>query len=159
MAPPGDAGQDADCLERLVGFIVNRFFVPWLNEAVRLLEETSHRHPTIEAGAKKAFGIGMGPFELMNVTGVPIAMHAATTLGRPFGPLHAPPARRRGKFKSGEQWDLRGAPDPPKFDTVDRLAAAACLRRLALVDEGVGTIEDTDIGAASACAGRAARSS
>ena len=60
------------------GFVVNRYFVPWINEAVRLLDEGVADIPTIEEGAKKAFRIGMGPFELMNVTGVPIAMMDAT---------------------------------------------------------------------------------
>ena len=66
------------------GFVVNRYFVPWINEAVRLLEEGAASIPTIEQASKKAFGVGMGPFELMNVTGVPIALHAATTLGEAF---------------------------------------------------------------------------
>ena len=68
-------------------FIVNRFFLPWLTEAVRILEEGGTNTATIDEAAKQAFGIGMGPFELMNVTGVPIALHAATTLGRAFGPM------------------------------------------------------------------------
>ncbi len=34
------------------GFIVNRYFVPWLNEAVRLLEDGTADIPTIEAAAK-----------------------------------------------------------------------------------------------------------
>ena len=72
------------------GFVVNRYFVPWLNEAVRLREEGLGNLATIEAAARKAFGIGMGPFELMNVTGVPIALHAARTLGRELGELYAP---------------------------------------------------------------------
>ena len=67
------------------GFIVNRFFLPWLTEAVRMLEEGSPTSRRSTRRAKKAFGIGMGPFELMNVTGVPIALHAATTFGRAFG--------------------------------------------------------------------------
>jgi enoyl-CoA hydratase/3-hydroxyacyl-CoA dehydrogenase len=46
------------------GFVVNRFFVPWLNEAVRLLEDGVADIPTIEWAAKKTFRIGMGPFEL-----------------------------------------------------------------------------------------------
>src|SRR5207302_1683545 len=55
------------------GFIVNRFFVVWMMEAVRMLEEGIANEATIDAIAKEAFGIGMGPFELMNVTGIPIA--------------------------------------------------------------------------------------
>jgi len=72
------------------GFAVNRFFVPWVNEACRLLDEKVADIPTIEAAAKEAFGIGMGPFELMNVTGVPISLHAQTTLHRELGAFYEP---------------------------------------------------------------------
>lgn len=130
------------------GFIVNRYFVPWLNEAVRLLAEGVASIPTIEAAAKKTFGVGMGPFELMNVTGVPIAMHAATTLGEAFGALYAPAELLKKQVASGEPWDLAGDPDESKFPAVaERLLAVTFLVATSLVDEGVGTIEDTDIGA------------
>ena len=130
------------------GFIVNRFFLPWLTEAVRMLEEGVAGTATIDEAAKKAFGIGMGPFELMNVTGVPIALHAATTLGRAFGPMYEAPALLRAQVESGKPWEIRGTPDAGQFKTVgDRLTTAACYVAAALVDEHVGTIEDTDIGA------------
>jgi len=130
------------------GFIVNRFFLPWLNEAVRLLEEGVANTATIDAAAKWGFGIGMGPFQLMNVTGIPIAMHAAHTLGRAFGPLYAAPAALREQFASGQPWSLEGDADVSRFDAViDRLSAVVYYVAAALVDEGVGTIEDTDIGA------------
>ena len=130
------------------GFIVNRFFVPWLNEAVRMLEEGVADIPTIEAAAKSTFGTGMGPFELMNVTGVPIALHAATTLGQAFGPFYAPAERLKSQVDSGKPWDLAGEPDPSKADAVAaRLLGTTFLVATSLVDEGVGTVEDTDIGA------------
>lgn len=130
------------------GFIVNRFFLPWLTEAVRMLDEGLANTATIDEAAKKAFGIGMGPFELMNVTGVPIALHAATTLGRAFGPMYEPPALLRAQMESGQPWEISGTTDARQFAIVgDRLATAACYVSAALVDEGVGTIEDTDIGA------------
>lgn len=130
------------------GFIVNRFFVPWLTESVRMLEEGVADVPTIDAAAKGAFGIGMGPFELMNVTGIPIALHAATTLGKAFGPLYEPPALLGTQAESGRLWDLSGPADAAAAGMVgDRLAAAVFTIAAALVDEGVGTIEDTDIGA------------
>lgn len=130
------------------GFIVNRFFGPWLAEAVRILDEGVAGIPTIEAAAKQAFGIGMGPFELMNVTGIPIAVHTDDTLGAAHGPLHGTPDRLRRQFESGRQWDLAGEPDPTMFEAVaDRLAGIVFYIASALVDEGVGTIEDTDIGA------------
>ncbi len=130
------------------GFIVNRYFVPWLNESVRLLEEGDATIPTIEAAAKATFGAGMGPFELMNVTGVPIAMHAANTLGRAFGPFYAPAELLKKQVASGQPWDLHGEPDESKFEAVSaRLLASVFLVATALVDDGVGTAEDTDIGA------------
>lgn len=130
------------------GFIVNRYFVPWLNEAVRLLEEGVADIPTIETVAKSTFGAGMGPFELMNVTGIPIAMHAANTLGKAFGPFYAPAELLKKQVDSGKPWELTGEPDATKFDAVSaRLLAAVFMVATALVDDGVGSAEDTDIGA------------
>ena len=130
------------------GFVVNRYFVPWLNEAVRLLAEDVADIPTIEAACKKTFSVGMGPFELMNVTGVPIALHAATTLGEQFGPLYAPDDRLRAQVESGEHWKLEGDADEGRFEAVSSrmLGVTFCVAG-ALVDEGVSSIEDTDIGA------------
>jgi len=130
------------------GFIVNRFFVPWLNEAVRVVEAGRADIPTVEAAAKEAFGVGLGPFELMNVTGVPIALHAATTLGRELGPLYAPAPLLARQVASGRPWDLAGSPDPAAFPGVARRLQGVTFHVAAeLVEEGVGTREDTDIGA------------
>ncbi|MCA9321529.1 MAG: enoyl-CoA hydratase/isomerase family protein [Planctomycetes bacterium] len=130
------------------GFVVNRYFVPWLNESVRLLEEGMGDIPTIEAAAKKAFRIGMGPFELMNVTGVPIALHAATTLGEQLGDFYAPAEGLKQQVAKKENWSLDGEADPSKFAAIEeRLLGVVFLVAGELVDEQVGTIEDTDIGA------------
>ncbi len=130
------------------GFVVNRFFVPWLNEAVRLLEEDVADIATIEWAAKETFRVGMGPFELMNVTGMPIALHAATTLGGHYGPLYAPAAKLAEQVKSGEAWPLDGEPDESKRQVIaDRMLGVVFYIAATLADEGVGTIEDTDIGA------------
>lgn len=130
------------------GFVVNRYFVPWLNEAVRLLEEGVAEIATIDAAAKQRFGIGMGPFELMNVTGVPIALHAATTLGKELGPFYAPSARLAEQVAAKQDWDLAGTPDEAAFEAVgERLFATIALVACELVQQEVATIEDTDIGA------------
>ncbi|HYC77596.1 MAG TPA: 3-hydroxyacyl-CoA dehydrogenase NAD-binding domain-containing protein, partial [Planctomycetota bacterium] len=130
------------------GFVVNRYFVPWLNEAVRVLDEGLADIPTIEAAAKEAFGVGMGPFELMNVTGVPIALHAASTLGRELGPLYAPSPRLRAQVEARALWPLEGeATAAKKSLVVDRLLGVTFLVAACLVEEGVGAVEDVDIGA------------
>ncbi|MEW6489213.1 MAG: 3-hydroxyacyl-CoA dehydrogenase NAD-binding domain-containing protein [Thermodesulfobacteriota bacterium] len=130
------------------GFAVNRFFVPWLNESVRLLETGAADIPTIEAAAKKAFRIGMGPFELMNVTGVPIAYHAEATLGRELGGYYPPVARLVAQAEKNEPWNLEGAPDESKFQAVaDRLMGVVFQVAGEILDEEVATLEDTDQGA------------
>lgn len=131
------------------GFIVNRFFVPWLNESMRLVEEGVADIPTVEAAAKKAFGVGMGPFELMNVTGVPITLHAATTLGAELGDFYKPCELIRPVVEKKEQWSLEGTPDPARFEAVsDRLWGVVAQIACRLVfDEKVCTLEDCDLGA------------
>jgi enoyl-CoA hydratase/3-hydroxyacyl-CoA dehydrogenase len=130
------------------GFVVNRFFVPWLNEAVRLLESGTADIATIEAAAKKAFGVAMGPFELMNVTGVPIAHHAAETLGRELGALYAPARLLGEQARAGKPWALSGEPNAARFgDVGDELIGVVFAVAAELVTAGVGTIEDVDIGA------------
>ncbi len=141
-------GKTAIVVKDAPGFAVNRFFVPFLNEAVRLLEEGVADIATIEAAAKKGFKIGMGPFELMNVTGVPIAMHAATTLGNELGPFYAPAQMLKEQVAKNENWNLDGEVDEARIQAViDRLYGVCLGVAAALVDEGVASIEDTDRGA------------
>jgi enoyl-CoA hydratase/3-hydroxyacyl-CoA dehydrogenase len=131
------------------GFAVNRFFVPWVNEAVRLLEEGVADISTIDAAAKEAFGITMGPFELMNVTGVPISLHAERTLHQGFGEAYAPAAKLVHQVEVAKaNWDLAGTPDPAKFVAVqERLLGVTFGIAARLVEEGVATAVDTDKGA------------
>ena len=141
-------GKTAIVVKDAPGFAVNRFFVPFLNEAARMLEEGVANIPTIEEAAKQAFKIGMGPFELMNVTGIPIAVHASTTLGNELGPFDATAEIIKTQKDKNENWDLSGEVDASKLEVVKDRFYGVCLGvAAALVDEGVATIEDTDRGA------------
>jgi enoyl-CoA hydratase/3-hydroxyacyl-CoA dehydrogenase len=141
-------GKTAIVVKDAPGFAVNRFFVPFLNEAARMLEEGMADIATIEEAAKRVFKIGMGPFELMNVTGIPIAVHAATTLGNELGPFYAPCNKLKAQNQKGRDWNLAGAADESKIQpAVDRFYGVCFGVAAALVDEGVASIEDTDRGA------------
>ncbi len=141
-------GKTAIVVKDAPGFAVNRFFVPFLNEAARMLEEGIADIPTIEEAAKKAFRIGMGPFELMNVTGIPIAVHAATTLGNELGPFYAPADILTRQKEKGENWNLKGQADASRLEgLMDRFYGVCLGVAAALVDEGVASVEDTDRGA------------
>jgi enoyl-CoA hydratase / 3-hydroxyacyl-CoA dehydrogenase len=141
-------GKTAILVKDAPGFAVNRFFVPFLNEATRMLEEGLADIPTIEEAARRAFEIGMGAFELMNVTGIPIAVHAATTLGNELGPFYAPSDILKAQMEKKTDWNLNGDVDPSMLDACMHRFYGVCLGvAAALVDEGVATMEDTDRGA------------
>ena len=130
------------------GFVVNRFFVVWLMEAIRMLEEGIANAVTIDEVAKRTFGVGMGPFELMNVSGVPIALHASTSIGGAHGALYGPTDLLRRQVESGELWSLGGTVDASAEQAVaERLLAGIFLASAALVDEEIAMGFDTDIGA------------
>ncbi len=106
-----ETGKDAIVCRDRPGFVVNRFFVPWLNEATRLLEEgvagenRSEAAAMIDSICRSAFQIGMGPFALMNATGVAIAYHAERTL-EPLGPLYAVSKLLREQGSKNVPWEI-----------------------------------------------------
>ncbi|MBW1703960.1 MAG: enoyl-CoA hydratase/isomerase family protein [Deltaproteobacteria bacterium] len=130
------------------GFAVNRFFVPWLNEATRILEEGLADIPTIDKAAMDSLNIGMGPFKLMNVTGIPIAKHSCESLASSLGPFYAPSAKLKAQFESGDLWQLDGEADSTKLEVVaNRLLAAVFYVATSLLEEGVTDMGDIDLGA------------
>jgi enoyl-CoA hydratase/3-hydroxyacyl-CoA dehydrogenase len=130
------------------GFAVNRFFVPWLNEAARMLGEGLASIPTIDGAAREAFRIGMGPFALMNATGIPIAYRCAESFAQALGDFYAPAATLAAQFEARQPWDLEGeVNEAAKAAVGDRLLGVAFGVAAQLVEEGVATAEDTDRGA------------
>lgn len=116
------AGKDAITTKDAYGFAVNRFFVPWLNESCKLLGDGVASVAEIDAVCMKTFGIGMGPFALMNATGVPIALHAQKTLEH-FGPSYKVSETLANQVASGQNWDLTGtgtaAPSPETLQAIN----------------------------------------
>ncbi len=130
------------------GFAVNRFFVPWLNEAVRMLDEDLADIPTIDQAARETFRIGMGPFALMNATGIPIAYHSSSALGLALGDFYVPAPGLAAQFEAGQPWDLEGEVDEAaKIAVGERLLGVVFGIAAQLVEEGVATAKDTDSGA------------
>lgn len=130
------------------GFAVNRYFVPWLNEAARMLGEGLANIPTIDEAARETFRIGMGPFALMNATGIPIAYHCTESFSAVLGDFYAAAPTLAAQFEAGVPWDLQGEVDEaPKGAVGERLLGVVFGIAAQLVDDGVATAEDTDRGA------------
>jgi enoyl-CoA hydratase/3-hydroxyacyl-CoA dehydrogenase len=130
------------------GFAVNRFFVPWVNEAARLLDEGVADIPTIDEAGRETFHIGMGPFALMNATQVPTTYHATVSLAEALGDFHTPADSLAKQVEAGKDWDLGGEVDEAaKAAVSERLLGVVFGVAAQLVEEGVATVEDTDRGA------------
>lgn len=131
------------------GFIVNRFFVPWLNEAMRIVAEQEANIATVEHAAKAFFNIGMGPFELMNVTGLPITFHASTALANSLGSFYAPCPLINNYLEKNLTFDLSGPIHEEKVQAIGlrMLTVVAIISSQMVFDEHVCSEHDADLGA------------
>ena len=62
------------------GFIVNRLMIPHFLEAIKMYEEGIATIEDIDKAVKLGLNYPMGPFELMDLTGVDIALHVSEYL-------------------------------------------------------------------------------
>lgn len=138
------------CADR-PGFVVNRFFVPWLNEACLLLEEGAANAAQIDAIACKAFRIGLGPFGLMNLTGPPIALHSTDYLAEQLNtPRYTGAANLRALVEANEQWDVSEDAtytDEQYTAVSERLLGVVFGVAAQIVEEDICSMEDVDRGA------------
>jgi 3-hydroxybutyryl-CoA dehydrogenase len=95
------------------GFIVNRLMILQLMEAIRIYEDGIASIEDIDKAIKAGLNHPMGPFELMDLTGIDIAYHVCDYFHRELNQelKHVPPLTlkamvRAGKLgkKSGEGW-------------------------------------------------------
>jgi 3-hydroxybutyryl-CoA dehydrogenase len=62
------------------GFIVNRLMIPHMIEAIKMAEEGVASIEDIDKAVKLGLNYPMGPFELMDLTGIDIALHVTEYL-------------------------------------------------------------------------------
>jgi enoyl-CoA hydratase/3-hydroxyacyl-CoA dehydrogenase len=132
------------------GFVVNRFFVPWLNEAVLILEDGLGTPEQIDTIAKEVFEIGMGPFALMNATGLPIALHSSDYLSKQLEtPRFKGASLLRKTVNSGSKWVLEETHEESEnYEVIkNRLLGITFLVAAQIVEEGICRLEDVDCGA------------
>jgi 3-hydroxybutyryl-CoA dehydrogenase len=92
------------------GFVANRFLMPMLLEACRLLDQNVATREDIDLLTKRGIGFPIGPFELGDLIGLDVALDVITYVYKTTGdPYYEPPHLleelvRKGKLgrKSGE---------------------------------------------------------
>lgn len=130
------------------GFAVNRFFVPYLNEAARLVDE-GYDPGEIDQVARATFKTAAGPFRVMDLTKPIIAVHACRSLA-PLGAFYVPAPSLVRVGESGRNWSpARSAEVTPERAAAiaARLQAAVFLAVLQALDEEVASPADMDLGA------------
>lgn len=84
------------------GFIVNFLLVPYLNSAVRLVDESFASADDIDNGVALGLGHPMGPLKLLDLIGLDTALHVSNVLYEEFkDPDYAPPTLLKRMVTAG----------------------------------------------------------
>lgn len=71
-------------VEECPGFLVNRLLFPYLNEALYVLQEGKISPADVDKAAVE-FGLPMGPFALLDMTGIDVCAHVTEFLYKEYG--------------------------------------------------------------------------
>jgi enoyl-CoA hydratase/3-hydroxyacyl-CoA dehydrogenase len=74
----------------VVGFIVNRILVTYLNDATRLLETGDYTKEQIDGAMQHKAGMPLGPFMLSDLIGIDIVRHVLKVFEENLGPQYRP---------------------------------------------------------------------
>lgn len=100
-------GKTPVVVKDVAGFLVNRLLGPYLDEALRMYAGGASIE-RVDAAAK-AFGMPMGPFELLDEVGLDIAAHAAISLHEAYGVRMTPSTAIQGLLDAGRLGKKTGA--------------------------------------------------
>ena len=85
----------------VAGFAVNRMFLIFLQEAVRLVDERVATPEDIDTACRLGLGHPMGPFELMDATTSRLVLQASEILFDAYGERFRPPALLKQRVRAG----------------------------------------------------------
>jgi len=95
------AGKMPIKVKDVAGFAVNRMFLIFLQEAVRLVDEGVASPEDIDTACKLGLGHPMGPFELMDATTSRLVLQASDILFDAYGERFRPPALLKQRVRAG----------------------------------------------------------
>ena len=96
-----EADKVAIRVKDVAGFAVNRMFLIFLQEAVRLVDEGVATVEDIDTACKLGLGHPMGPFELMDATTSRLVLQASEILHDAYGERFRPPALLKQRVRAG----------------------------------------------------------
>lgn len=102
LAMAAKIGKTAITCKDTPGFVVNRLLVPYMLDAVRLLEEGVASAEDIDTAMKLGCGMPMGPLELQDFAGADIGYHVGNIFYEYMKEARfAPPGLLRNMVKAG----------------------------------------------------------
>ncbi len=142
------------------GFVVNRILISAVGEVFRAQEEQGLSIKAIDEGVSAQNIAPMGPFILTDLLGLDIGLHTAEHLNESYGDsfyVHQGMKKlvEQGKlgaktggdgfYKDGEP-QLEGDAEPDPEELAELFAAKALREACLLVEEGVCSVRDIDVG-------------
>jgi enoyl-CoA hydratase/3-hydroxyacyl-CoA dehydrogenase len=142
------------------GFVVNRILLSAVGEVFRAQEEQGLSIKAIDEGVAAANLAPMGPFILTDLLGLDIALHTAEHLYESYGDsfyVHKGMKKLveegklgaktggEGFYKDGEP-NIEGGKDPDPEELANLFSAKALREACLLVEEGVCSVRDIDVG-------------
>jgi 3-hydroxybutyryl-CoA dehydrogenase len=98
----GRLGKTAVLAKDRAGFIVNFLLIPYLNSAIRMLDEGFATREDIDAGVELGLGHPMGPLKLLDLIGLDTAVHVSNVLYDEFkDPIYAAPTMLKRMVTAG----------------------------------------------------------
>ncbi len=101
-------GKEPVRVEECPGFLVNRVLFPYLNEALYVLAEGIADAEQIDKAVVE-FGLPMGPFTLLDMTGIDVCAHVTNFLYEEYGPRFEPAPVLKGLVEKGFYGQKSGA--------------------------------------------------
>ena len=96
-----EAGKTPIPVRDVAGFAVNRMFLIFLAEAVRLVEDGVASPEDIDTACKLGLGHPMGPFELMDAVSSKLTLQTLDILHDAYGERFRPPALLKQRVRAG----------------------------------------------------------
>jgi 3-hydroxybutyryl-CoA dehydrogenase len=95
-------GKEPVTVQDRAGFIVNALLFPYLNNAVRMLENGTATRDDIDAAMVNGCGFPMGPLALLDLCGIDTTVHILEALQAEFGdPAYTPAPRLKRMVTAG----------------------------------------------------------
>lgn len=134
------------------GYAVNPVFEGLFLAAALAVEEGLGTVREVDAAAKRALGLGVGPFTAMNLTGGnPITAHSLDVMTGKLGPWFRVPQLMRDLMAAGKAWEVAKRDDPVQLPADQEQRIGDAMRGAyfglagQILDSGIITLSDMEL--------------